>query len=379
VACSCFSVGLERPPFCVVDQRPKLLVTLCPLSSARALMVRRALDPESNLCFGEGGAGTWSDGKLTTRIGRNSDPVRHVLRTLVDLGAPESILVAGKPHLGTDRLVRILRAFRLRLQALGARVVFGARVDDLLVEEGISGKARVKGVRLADGSEVRASRVVLAVGHSARDVYMMLRRHGAPMTPKPFAMGFRIEHPQALIDAAQYGNEDAAAVLRGKGKLPVADYSLTAQIPLSSSSPDIGSADSLVESMNDGRGASAGLYDYSSGAVVNGTEQQQQQQSLEPTIGVFSFCMCPGGQIVPTSTSPTELCINGMSFSRRDSRWANSALVAEVGPQDWAPFVDEHGELAGVELQRAVERSALFSFFFSFFFFCLFFFLSFLL
>lgn len=272
-----------------------------------ALFVRRQLNEESNLCYGEGGAGTWSDGKLTTRIGRNEDPVRHVLQVLYELGAPESVLVSGKPHLGTDRLVRILRAFRERLMSLGTEIHFNTRMTELIVQNG-----QVTGVKLADGSEIKASRVVLAVGHSARDVYLHLREHDVAMTAKPYSMGFRIEHPQALIDTIQYGERDASEhVLRGKGPIPVAEYRLAAN------------------------------FDY--GGVQR---------------GVYSFCMCPGGQIVPTSTDPELLCVNGMSFSRRDSKWANSALVATVGEQDWDHLTAQHGELAGMELQREIEKEA---------------------
>lgn len=279
-----------------------------------ALFVRGRLNPESNMCYGEGGAGTWSDGKLTTRIGRNSDPVRAVLLALHAFGAPDSVLVSGKPHLGTDRLIGILRSFRTHLLSLGVDVRFGARVAGLLTGPG----GRTAGVRLADGSEVRASRVVLAVGHSARDVYAQLAAADVAMEAKPFAMGFRIEHPQALIDRIQYGEADAAEVRRGKGRYPVADYSMAAQIP-----------ESVAAAAAGGGGR-----------------------------GVYSFCMCPGGQIVPTSTTPGELCTNGMSFSRRQSLWANSALVATVGPSDWEHLSAQHGALAGVELQRQFERAA---------------------
>lgn len=189
------------------------------------LCVRREASPNSNFCFGEGGAGTFSDGKLTTRIGRNSDPVRRVLEVLVRLGAPPSILVSGKPHLGTDRLVRLLRAFRQHLTSLGVDIRFGAVVSRLQVQ-----REGVTGVQLSDGQEIPASRVVLAVGHSAREMYQHLTELEVAMTPKPFAMGFRIEHPQALIDRIQYGEHDAAQVLRGKGPLPVADYRLATTI-----------------------------------------------------------------------------------------------------------------------------------------------------
>jgi uncharacterized FAD-dependent dehydrogenase len=279
-----------------------------------ALMVRRKLNSESNLCYGEGGAGTWSDGKLTTRIGRNEDPVRYVLQVLYELGAPESVLVAGKPHLGTDRLVRILRAFRERLLSLNAEIRFGTRMTELLVENNT-----VKGVKLADGSEIKASKVVLAVGHSARDIYQHLYSIGVAMTPKPFSMGFRIEHPQSLIDSLQYGQKDAETlVLRGKGPIPVAEYRLTANF------------DTTSEDTNDAASSR----------------------------GVYSFCMCPGGQIVPTNTDPELLCINGMSFSKRNSKWANSALVSTVAENDWAHHVAEYKELAGMALQREIELEA---------------------
>lgn len=183
------------------------------------LMVRRELNAESNLCYGEGGAGTWSDGKLTTRIGRNSEEVRHVLQTLYRFGAPEATLISGKPHLGTDRLVKILRSFREYLISRGAEVRFGCKVEDLVVKDRVA-----TGVRLVDGEEIRASAVVLAVGHSARALYRNLQAHGVNLSAKPFAMGFRIEHPQSLINSVQYGEEPAALVLQGKGPLPVADY-----------------------------------------------------------------------------------------------------------------------------------------------------------
>lgn len=301
-----------------------------------ALIVRRQIDPESNLCYGEGGAGTWSDGKLTTRIGRNEDPVRYVLGVLTQLGAPEHILVSGKPHLGTDRLVRILRAFRAQLRELGVDIRFGARANELIVQQG-----KVAGVKLADGATLCASRVILAVGHSARDMYTHLHQLGVGLTAKPFAMGFRIEHPQALIDAIQYGSEDAAGkVSRGKGPYPVADYRLTANVP----------GETLP---SQGWDAPESWY----APLYTGSAPGESANSAPaPDRAVYSFCMCPGGSIVPTGTNAEELCINGMSFSRRESKWANSALVASVGAADWAHHVAKHGPLAGMELQREVER-----------------------
>jgi uncharacterized FAD-dependent dehydrogenase len=281
-----------------------------------SLFVRGNLDGESNLCYGEGGAGTWSDGKLTTRIGRNSDAVRSVLHSLVDFGAPEAILTDGKPHLGTDRLVRILRALRARLLALGASISWGCRVERLVMAAPNSAPAstrrRVTGVQLADGQTVACTAVVLAVGHSARELYGALLDQGVPLEAQGCAVGFRVEHPQAMVDVAQYGEALAEAhVRRGAGKLPVADYRLVSK--------------------------------------PGGGDTRQ----------AYSFCMCPGGQIVPTSTSVAELCVNGMSFSKRASPFANSGLVVPVTTQDYAPFaVPGREALAGVAFQRAMEAAA---------------------
>jgi len=277
--------------------------------SIGALFNRKMLDPESNLCYGEGGAGTWSDGKLTTRIGKNSEEVRSVLQRLVAFGAPERILVDGKPHLGTDRLVRILKSLRQHLEARGARFVFNCSVADLLVEPG---GGRVAGVRLANGSELLGDKVLMGAGHSARSLYAQLLSHGVALEPKPIAVGFRVEHPQDLINRIQFG-EFGTLCERGSGKVPVADYRLAVQV-------------------QDG-GPGAG------------------ERSC------YSFCMCPGGQIVPTSVRPDELCVNGMSFSKRQSQWANSALVVSVTPEDMRPLCGDH-PLRGVEWQRIMERRA---------------------
>ncbi|ONK78852.1 uncharacterized protein A4U43_C01F230 [Asparagus officinalis] len=286
-----------------------------------ALVVRRLLQSESNFCFGEGGAGTWSDGKLVTRIGRNSDSVQAVMKTLVQFGAPPHILVDGKPHLGTDRLVPLLRKFRQHLQELGVNVKFGTRLDDLIVQSG-----QVLGIRVSnardkpgsDGQNLFYDAVVLAVGHSARDVYEMLLQHHVDLIPKDFAVGLRIEHPQELINSIQY-SELAGEVRVGRGKVPVADYK-------------------VVKYVNGG---------------VNGASYSTQDLNRS----CYSFCMCPGGQVVLTSTHPSELCINGMSFSRRSSRWANAALVVTVSSSDFDSF-QCHGPLVGVEFQREFEKKA---------------------
>ncbi|KAL5232122.1 hypothetical protein ABZP36_030898 [Zizania latifolia] len=282
-----------------------------------ALAVRRILHSESNFCFGEGGAGTWSDGKLVTRIGRNTDGVQAVMKTFVHFGAPPNILVDGKPHLGTDKLIPLLWNFRHHLEELGVTIRFNTRVDDLIVEGG-----QVKGVIVSDSrlqlgsvnQTLSFDAVVLAVGHSARDTYSMLLRHNVAMNPKSFAVGLRIEHPQELINNIQY-SELAAEVHKGRGRIPVADYK-------------------IVKSVGEGD-----------------VELSEQNRSC------YSFCMCPGGQVVLTSTNPSELCINGMSFSRRASKWANSALVATVSSHDFKPF-ESHRSLAGVEFQREFERRA---------------------
>lgn len=286
-----------------------------------ALMVRRILELESNFCFGEGGAGTWSDGKLVTRIGRNSDSVLAVMKTLVHFGAPENILIDGKPHLGTDRLVPLLRNFRQNLQDQGVSIKFGTRVDDLIIEDG-----HVVGVKVSDSKDKQKldcqklgfDAVILAVGHSARDIYHMLLSHDIDLMPKDFAVGLRIEHPQELINSVQYASL-GTEVHRGRGKIPVADYKVASYV-----------------SREDGKTPS------SSGPTSR---------------SCYSFCMCPGGQVVLTSTDPSEICINGMSFSRRASKWANAALVVTVSTQDFNSL-NFHGPLAGIDFQREFERRA---------------------
>ncbi|KAJ4953631.1 hypothetical protein NE237_030463 [Protea cynaroides] len=286
-----------------------------------ALVVRRILQLESNFCFGEGGAGTWSDGKLVTRIGRNSDSVLAVMKTLVQFGAPPNILVDGKPHLGTDRLIPLLRNFRQHLLESGVTIKFGTRVDDLLVENG-----QVVGVRVSDtrhelhssSQNLGCDAVVLAVGHSARDIYEMLLSHHVELVPKDFSVGLRIEHPQELINSILYSTF-ATEVQNGRGKVPVADYKLV--------------------------------------NYVDEEDSRTATRSEETSRSCYSFCMCPGGQVVLTSTNPSELCINGMSFSRRASRWANAALAVSVSSKDFEALKC-HGPLAGVEFQKEFERRA---------------------
>lgn len=248
-------------------------------------------DPECNLLFGEGGAGTFSDGKLTTRI---KDPrVAIVLRVLVEHGAPEACLWLAKPHVGSNALPAIVRRLRRALVAAGARVRFGTRVDDLLVREG-----RVDGVRCGD-ERIDAGCVVLAIGHSARDMLRALLAHGVAAEPKPFQIGLRIEHPQTLVDRWQYG---AAC---GHPALPVAEYALVSRDP-------------------HGRRAD-----------------------------VHSFCMCPGGEILPATERAGFLCVNGASPKARDGRFANSGLVVTVEPDAFGATPQ-----GGIALQERLEARA---------------------
>ena len=321
-----------------------------------ALMHRRSIDSESNFAFGEGGAGTWSDGKLTTRIGRNQGPVRSVLETFVEYGAPEKILVDGAPHLGTDNLVRLLRNMRRDLRKLGGEIRFGARMTKLNVEEGAVKSVEVeyrKAVeRSVGGAEVgevyegteviHADAVVLATGHSARDTYEELYKTGIQLEPKGFSTGFRVEHPQRIINQIQYGKEWGPSVVTGRSATDQSNKQFFEELPS-------GHEEGADETHPSGR-LPVASYRLATDKAFDG----------ESNRGAYSFCMCPGGQIVPASTDPDEVCVNGMSFSKRDSLWANSALVVTVAPDD--PVLDEyrskHGVLAGIAFQRSLERAA---------------------
>lgn len=315
-----------------------------------ALIHRRSLDSESNFAFGEGGAGTWSDGKLTTRIGRNSESVRYVLETLCELGAPDNILLEGSPHLGTDNLVRILRNLRFSLQSVGGEVRFGAKVTGLHIQNG-----KVLGVNynvtrsssvtdmlpatstdhLVESYSVYGDAVVLATGHSARDMYESLHKSGVVLEPKGFACGFRIEHPQKLITKIQYGDEWGPSVVTGRSRTDNENLEFFAGTD--------------QDTIHTGR-LPVPSYRLATDKANDGARER----------GAYSFCMCPGGQIVPASTDPKEVCVNGMSFSKRDSLWANSALVVTVDPDDEVldPYRQEFGVLAGIEFQREMERRA---------------------
>lgn len=249
------------------------------------------VDTDSNYCFGEGGAGTFSDGKLFTRSSKRGD-IREVLHQLVQFGADPDILVSAHPHIGSDKLPQIVENIRKCIVGHGGEYHFGCRVEDI--------------VRKADGSyelkapcgSFSARKVILACGHSARDIYRLFVSRGWAVEAKGFALGVRVEHPQWLINKIQY---------HGKWQpfMPTAEYAFVTQI--------------------EGR-------------------------------GVFSFCMCPGGILVPSSTEPGELVLNGMSNSARNSRWANAGVVVSVEPED-LPHYQKYGPLSSLEFQRDVERS----------------------
>ena len=256
------------------------------------------VDSDSNYCFGEGGAGTYSDGKLYTRAHKRGS-VRDVLEILALHGAPPEILLDARPHIGSNRLPKVVTALRERLEAVGVEFHFESRLERIAVESR-GRERRVCGVELADGRSFAADAVVLATGHSARDVFEMLDELHVTLEPKGFALGVRVEHPQALINRIQYGAD------AGHAALPSAYYRLAATV-----------------------------------------EDR----------GVFSFCMCPGGWIVPATTEPGAQVVNGMSLSKRNSPFANSGIVVGVEPEDWqAQGFD--GPLGGVRFQEQIERAA---------------------
>ena len=263
-----------------------------------AINKEQTVNPESNYCFGEGGAGTYSDGKLYTRSKKRGD-VRRVLEVLVAHGATPDILVDAHPHIGTNKLPGVVQALRETVLKWGGEVHFNTRVDDFLIEGG-----EMVGVRTAAGDTIKGLGVILATGHSARDIFHLLHQKGITIESKPFALGVRVEHPQQLIDSIQYHCTSRSAWL------PAAAYSLVAQVPF------------------------------------KGVER-----------GVFSFCMCPGGFIVPAATAPGEVVVNGMSPSRRNSRFANSGIVVAVEAEDLKQYA-KWGPLAGLMYQQAVEQQA---------------------
>lgn len=259
-----------------------------------ALNRDHVVNPESNYCFGEGGAGTYSDGKLTTRSKKRGE-VGDVLATLVAHGAPDEILFDALPHIGSDRLPKVVANLGQSIRDGGGEIHFNTRVTDLVIENG-----GVRGVRTADGDIVDCRQIILATGHSARDVFELLARRGIEIEAKPFALGVRVEHPQTLIDSIQYS-------CRSRDPwLPPASYRLAQQIG--------------------GR-------------------------------GVYSFCMCPGGVIAPCATAPGEIVTNGWSSSGRRSPRANAGIVVSLGPADFGEYAPS-GPLAALRYQQTAERAA---------------------
>jgi uncharacterized protein len=260
-----------------------------------ALMNKEGIvNPESNYCFGEGGAGTYSDGKLYTRSTKRGD-IQRILQILVQFGADENITYEAHPHIGTNKLPQIITAIRERIISCGGEVLFEKKFTGLTVEDN-----RVNSISTADGDVLHADAFILATGHSARDVFHLFKEKNIAIAFKPFALGVRVEHPQSLIDSVQYHCD-----LRGE-YLPAAAYSLVQQV--------------------DGK-------------------------------GVFSFCMCPGGIIAPAATAPGEIVVNGWSPSKRNNPYANSGIVVNIEEDDIKPF-GQHGALAGLFFQQSVEQKA---------------------
>ncbi len=260
----------------------------------KAINVDHIVNEDSNYCFGEGGAGTYSDGKLYTRSKKRGD-VDRILQLLVGFGASDEILVEAHPHIGTNKLPQIIQDIREKIRACGGQVLFEAKVIDILIKNN-----EINGVVLKDGTIIHSKKLILATGHSARDIFELLDKKAILIEAKPFALGVRAEHPQELIDKIQYSCD-----FRGEF-LPPAPYSIVKQVA--------------------GR-------------------------------GMYSFCMCPGGVIAPCATSPGEVVTNGWSPSKRDQVTANSGIVVELRLEDFQPFA-KFGALAGMEFQKAIEQKA---------------------
>ncbi len=258
-----------------------------------AINKQGVVNEESNYCFGEGGAGTYSDGKLYTRSTKRGD-VKKILQLFVYFGADEAILYEAHPHIGTNKLPHIITAMREQIEACGGEVHFNTKLKDIQLEGD-----KIKGIVTANNESIKCNQLILATGHSARDVFELLDRKKILIEPKPFALGVRIEHPQAIVDQAQYRCNSSRGAY-----LPPASYSLVTQ-----------------------------------------TNER----------GVFSFCMCPGGIIAPAATSPNELVVNGWSPSKRNNPFANSGTVVAVDERDFKKYGFK-GNLAGVDYQRMVEQ-----------------------
>jgi len=260
----------------------------------RALQQEHIVNPDSNYCFGEGGAGAYSDGKLYTRSNKRGN-VKKVLKIFVHHGASKDILIDSHPHIGSNILPKVVSSIRQIIIDSGGEIYFDSKVTDFIIVQD-----ELKGSIVNDEQEIMGDAVILATGHSARDIYYLLYKLNIKIEPKQFAMGVRIEHPQPLINDIQYHSE-------GKFEnLPAASYNLSCNV--------------------DGR-------------------------------GVYSFCMCPGGIIVPAATAPEEIVVNGMSLSRRNSPYANSGIVVSVGENEWEKYNDQY-PFNGLKLQQEIEHLA---------------------
>lgn len=260
----------------------------------RAIQQDHIVNPDSNYCFGEGGAGTYSDGKLYTRSTKRGD-IKKILDILIQHGAIEDIRIDSHPHIGSNKLPKIIAAMRDNIINAGGEIHFNSRVTDFLLKGN-----KLLGVKVNDDQDFYGDSVILATGHSARDIYYLLHKMNISIEPKPFSMGVRIEHPQGLINEIQYHTREKHP------NLPSAMYQLSCNI--------------------DER-------------------------------GVYSFCMCPGGIIVPAATAPGEIVINGMSLSQRNSPFANSGFVVEISEKEWRKY-DDHYPFGGLMLQQELEQKA---------------------
>ncbi|MGB5205937.1 NAD(P)/FAD-dependent oxidoreductase [Eudoraea sp.] len=262
----------------------------------KAINQDHIVNEDSNYCFGEGGAGTYSDGKLYTRSLKRGD-VKRIFESLVHHGATEQILIDAHPHIGTNKLPKIVQNIRETILKYGGEVHFNTKVIDFIIE-----RNQLKTIILQNGDEMQVSRVILATGHSARDIFYLLQKKDIALKAKSFAMGVRVEHPQQIIDSIQYHCQGERNEL-----LPAAAYSLVHQVK---------------------------------------------------NRGVYSFCMCPGGFIVPAATSPGEVVVNGMSPSKRNNLFANSGIVVEINVEEDIPKYEKYGVLKGLEYQKDLERLA---------------------
>lgn len=260
----------------------------------KAINLEHIVNEDSNYCFGEGGAGTYSDGKLYTRSKKRGD-VTRILELLVGFGASDDILIEAHPHIGTNKLPKIIQDIREKIIEMGGKVLFETRLSDIIIKNN-----EVQGIVTQAGDTILSNKIILATGHSARDIFELLDQKNIFIEAKPFALGVRAEHPQSLIDSIQYSCD-----YRGE-LLPPAPYSIVKQVG--------------------GR-------------------------------GMYSFCMCPGGVIAPCATSPGEVVTNGWSPSKRDQATANSGIVIELKLEDFAPY-SKFGALAGLEFQKSIEQKA---------------------